>query len=320
MNSEFQFFPDSASTLASEVDLLFWFFMLTCGGAGFVVFSLVAIFAVQFRRRRADELPAPPGHSTMLEIGWSVVPFVIVMTLFVWGARIYVRAYQPPEQALEIFVVGKQWMWKVQHANGAKEINELHVPVNQPVKLVMTSEDVIHSFYVPAFRIKKDVVPGRYTSMWFEATKPGVYHLFCAEYCGTEHSLMTGKVHVMSPSDYHDWLSESGSGPEVKPMKQSGEELFSSLGCQACHLGAPGALCPNLKGVFGARRPLAGGGSVVADESYMRESILYPAAKMVEGYPPVMPSFDGRLTEEELTTLISYIKSLSPEPASEEAP
>lgn len=307
MNSEFQFFPESASTLASEVDLLFWFFMLTCGGAGFLVFCLVAIFAVRYRRRGPDERPKPPGHSTMLEIGWSIIPFAIVMTLFAWGARIYVRAYDVPEQALEIFVVGKQWMWKIQHANGAREINELHVPVDQPVKLIMTSEDVIHSFYVPAFRVKKDVVPGRYNTMWFQPTKTGEFHIFCAEYCGTEHSLMIGKVHVMTAPDYHEWLSAQQG--EDKPMTQSGEELYASLGCKACHDPSPAALCPTLAGLYGSRRELVGGASVLADEAYLRESILRPAAKLVAGYPPVMPAFEGRLSEEELNTLIAYIKS-----------
>ena len=312
MNPEFQFFPDAASTLASDVDLLFWFFMLTCGGAGLVVFALVAIFAVKFRRRSPTERPKPPGESMTLELAWSIVPFVVVMTLFGWGARIYMQAYTPPEQALEIFVIGKQWMWKIQHANGASEINELHVPVGQPVKLTMTSEDVIHSFYIPAFRVKKDVVPGRYTTMWFEPTKPGVYHLFCAEYCGTEHSLMVGKVYVLTAAEYHDWLS--GAGPDQKPMTQTGEELYASLGCKACHDVGPASLGPSPQGLFGTRRPLEGGGSVLVDEAYLRESILQPAAKIAKGYPPVMPTFQGRLSEEELNTLVAYLKSLSKTP------
>lgn len=312
MNSEFQLFPDAASTLASEVDLLFWFFMLACGGAGFIVFALVAIFAVKFRRSKASQRPKPPGSSTALEITWSIVPLLVVMVMFGWGARIYLQAYNPPEQALEIFVVGKQWMWKIQHANGASEINELHIPVNQPIKLTMTSEDVIHSFYIPAFRVKRDVVPGRYTTMWFEPTKPGVYHLFCTEYCGTEHSLMVGKVHVLTAAEYHDWLS--GSGSDQKPMAQSGEELYSSLGCKACHNAGAASLGPNPRGLFGSRRPLQGGGSVIADEAYIRESILQPAAKLVKGYAPVMPTFQGRVSEEELNTLVAYLKSLRKTP------
>ena len=229
------------------------------------------------------------------------------MTMFAWGASLYVTMASPPEAALEIHVVGKQWMWKFQHPEGPREINELHVPVGQPVQLVMTSEDVIHSVYVPAFRIKMDAVPGRYTTLWFEATKTGTFHLFCAEYCGTSHAGMIGRVVVMAPAEYAQWLS--GGVPGETPV-QMGERLFQQLGCQTCHRAESGGHGPTLVGVFGQPVRLQSGEDTVVDEAYLRESILRPNAKIVAGYPPIMPTFQGQMSEEGLLHILAYIRSL----------
>jgi cytochrome c oxidase subunit 2 len=203
--------------------------------------------------------------------------------------------------------MGKQWMWKAQHPLGKSEINMLHVPVNQPVKLIMTSQDVIHSFYIPAFRVKKDVLPGRYTELWFEATKTGEYHLFCAEYCGTEHSQMIGSVVVMEQLEYERWLSGNVAG---ESMAAAGQRLFEQRGCASCHAGTSDARGPALAGLFGKEVQLEDGRTVTADESYLRESILNPQAKVVAGYSPVMPTFEGQISEEGLLQLVAYIKSL----------
>ena len=228
------------------------------------------------------------------------------MGMFLWGASLYFTTMRPPEDALELYVVGKQWMWYFQHPEGPREINELHVPVGRPVKLIMTSQDVIHSFYVPAFRIKMDVVPGRYTTTWFEATKTGEYHLFCAEYCGTAHAGMGGYVHVMKPTQYEQWL---GGGLGGEPLAMAGERLFEQLGCGTCHRADGGGLGPVLRGLFGKPVQLQTGERVVADERYIRESILHPRAQIVEGYPPIMPPFEGQISEEGLLQIIAYIKS-----------
>jgi cytochrome c oxidase subunit 2 len=230
------------------------------------------------------------------------------MVVFVWGARLYAMVMlSPPANALEVYAIGKQWMWKFQHPGGQREIDALHVPVGHPVKMTMTSQDVIHSFYVPAFRIKMDVVPGRYTTIWFEASKPGVYHLFCAEYCGTNHSRMLGQVVALPPTQYEEWLS---SNRQVEPMAAAGARLFQQMGCAMCH--DVTSLAPPLAGVFGSPVTLATGETVRADEGYIRESILDPRAKVVAGYGPIMPTFQGQLSEEELTQLVAYIKSLAP--------
>jgi cytochrome c oxidase subunit 2 len=230
------------------------------------------------------------------------------MVIFVWGARLYVAMSHPPDDALEVAVVGQQWMWKFQYPEGQRAINELHVPVGHPVRLTMTSQDVIHSFYVPAFRIKMDVVPGRYTTTWFEATRPGEYHLFCAEYCGTVHAGMGGRVVVLPPAQYQQWLS---GGRDADPMARVGQRLFQELGCEACHRAGSDSRGPSLRGVFGTPVQLQNGEVVRADETYIRESILNPRAKVVAGYPPIMPAFQGQISEEGLLQLIAYIKSLA---------
>src|SRR6185503_6428231 len=239
---------------------------------------------------------------------WTVIPFLIAMTMFGWGARVYFEQYKPPANAIEVYVVGKQWMWKLQHATGQREINQLHIPVGRKIKLIMTSEDVIHDFFVPAFRTKMDVVPGKYTTMWFEATTPETYHLFCAEYCGMNHSGMTGSIIVMEPREFDNWLS--GNTNTTSPAV-AGQQLFQSLGCASCHgQNGEGGRGPALHGLFGSQTTLQGGQKITADEAYIRESILNPQAKLVDGFGPIMPTFQGQLSEDQLMQLMAYIKSL----------
>jgi cytochrome c oxidase subunit 2 len=282
-----------------------------------LIFFCVFFFAIKYRRRGpGDPAPTAVHGSLPLEITWSVIPFGFMLIMFAWGAKLYYSMYTPPpSNTIDVYVTGKQWMWKVQYPGGQHEINELHVPTGRAVKLTMASEDVIHSFYIPAFRIKHDVVPGRYATFWFQATQPGRYRLFCAEYCGTGHSEMGGWVTVMEPSAYESWLAGGASGTN---LQQQGEELFAHYGCATCHLLDQGGRCPSLRNVFGHPVELEGGRMVTADEAYVRESILNPNAKIVSGYRrDVMPVFQGQISEEGLLQLVVYIKSLSaPEPSS----
>jgi cytochrome c oxidase subunit 2 len=275
-----------------------------------LIAGLIVAYAIKFRRRTPDSIGAQIHGGLMLEITWSVIPFLITMVIFVWGASVFFAMSRPPDETLNVYVVGKQWMWKFQHLDGQREIDELHVPVGRPVKLIMTSEDVIHDVFVPAFRVKADVIPGRYTHLWFQPTKPGTYHLFCAEYCGTNHSGMIGWIYAMTPQDYQRWLAGSPSGSLV----QDGAKLFEDLACNNCHKPDGSGRGPSLVGVFGSTVKLAGGGTVRADEAYVRESILTPAAKVVEGYQPDMPTFQGLITEENVVQLIEYVKSLGVRP------
>jgi cytochrome c oxidase subunit 2 len=301
-------FPEKASTLAGEVDALYFTFLGISVFFGLLVAGLVVFFAVRYRRRAEDEIGRPEKAGIWLEITWSVIPLAILLSMFAWGAKVFIKAYRPPADAVEYFVTAKQWMWKFQHPQGNREINELHVPLGQPIRLTMTSEDVIHSFFVPAFRVKADVLPGRYTSVWFEANKVGTFHLFCAEYCGAEHSLMGGGIIVMEPADYERWLAGRDSGPSVVA---SGEELFRVKACSTCHRADSATLAPILHGLFGEAVELDDGSVEIADENYLRESILNPTAKLVKGYRPLMPTFQGQLTEDEVLQLIGYIKSLA---------
>jgi len=245
--------------------------------------------------------------SLALEIAWTIIPLGLGLVMFAWGAQVYFNQARPPAETLDIYVVGKQWMWKFQHLDGRREINELHVPVGRAVRLTGTSEDVIHSFFVPAFRLKADVIPGRYTTLWFNATKAGSYHLFCAEYCGTKHSGMVGTVVVMEPNEYQAWLA--GGGGEGSLASQ-GQKLFQDLACITCHRADGQGRGPALEGVFGSRVSLNSGQVVVADEAYLRESILSPSAKIAAGFQPLMPTFQGLVSEEQLLALIEYVKSL----------
>jgi cytochrome c oxidase subunit 2 len=315
MWSGFPLFPEQASTMAGRVDALYVALLAIAAFFSVLIASLVVGFAVRFRRRSPGEIGAPIHGNFTLEAVWTLVPLAIVTVIFLWGAEIFFSMSRVPPQAMEIYVVGKRWMWKAQHMSGQREINELHVPVGVPVKLTLTSEDVIHSFYVPAFRIKKDAVPGRYATMWFQATKPGKYHLFCAEYCGTKHSGMIGWVTVMEPAAFQSWLTGGGSGS----LADEGQKIFQSLGCVTCHRDDAQGRGPRLQGLFGRTVTMVSGEQVVADADYVRESIVTPAAKVVSGYQPVMPTYQGLVSEEGLMQLIAYIQSLE-EPAAKGVP
>jgi len=306
MLNNFPLWPVQASTTAGHVDALYIFLLIVTGMMTVLVFAAIVFFAARYRYRpgvRAEQIEG----STPLEITWSVIPFLIFMVIFAWGAIVYFKERTPPDDAAEVYVVAKQWMWKLEHAEGQREINELHVPVGRDVRLIMTSQDVIHSFYVPAFRIKQDVLPGRYTVEWFRATKPGVYHLFCAEYCGTQHSGMVGDIVVMQPAQYEAWMNGGSTGP----LSATGEKIFAELGCSTCHRTDSQGRGPNLQGVFGKPVQLEDGRTVTADENYVRECILDPGAKRVKGFQPIMPTFQGLVSEEQVNALVAYIKSMA---------
>jgi len=292
--------------MAGHVDALYIFLLIVTGMMTLLIFTCLVFFAARFRHRpgvRAEQIEG----STPLEITWSTIPFLVFMVIFGWGSLVYFQERTPPKDATEVYVVAKQWMWKVEHAEGQREINELHVPVGRDVKLIMTSQDVIHSFYIPAFRVKQDVLPGRYTVEWFRATKPGVYHLFCAEYCGTQHSGMVGDIVVQEPAQYEAWINGGSGGP----LSATGEKIFAELGCSTCHRADAQGRGPNLQGVFGKPVQLEDGRTVAADENYVRECILDPGAKRVKGFQPIMPTFQGLVSEEQVNALVAYIKSMS---------
>jgi cytochrome c oxidase subunit II len=307
MFTNFPFFPEQASAQAAQVDGLYFFLVAVTAFFSLLIATVLLITAIYHRRKHEDEVGVQIHGSLALELLWTVIPFFITMVMFTWGARVFFDIYRPPAGAMEVYIVGKQWMWKAQHMDGMREINELHVPVGRPVKLTMGSEDVLHSFYIPAFRVKADVIPGRYNALWFTATKPGRYHLFCAEYCGTRHSGMIGWVYAMEPADFQAWL---GGGSSSDSPAVAGEKLFSDLVCISCHRDDSQAKGPQLKGLFGHAVQLQGGATVVADEAYIRESIVNPQAKIVNGFPPIMPTFQGMVSEEQLLQLIAYVRSL----------
>jgi cytochrome c oxidase subunit II len=309
MWSSLPLFPEQASTLAHQVDNLYFFLVALTAFFSTLIAVLVVVFAVKYRRTHAAQVGAPITGSVPLELMWSIIPFGIAMVIFAWSANVYFNMARPPDESMEIYAVGKRWMWKFQHIGGRREINELHVPIGRPVKVTMTSEDVIHDLYLPNFRVKADVIPGRYSTIWFEATKRGEYHLFCAEYCGTKHSAMIGRVVVMEPTEYQAWLS--GGGGEMS-LAARGERMFQELACHTCHLPDASGRGPSLQGLFGSQVKLADGRTVTADEGYVRESILNPQAKLAAGYQPLMPTFQGLVNEEALMGLIEYVKSLPP--------
>ncbi len=308
MSENFPLFPEQASTFAWQVDYLYFLLLALSAFFAVAIFFFLVLFSFKYRRRSEDERPRPSEDSIALEVTWSIIPLILSLAVFALGAGVFFRMYRAPENAIDIYVVGKQWMWKVQHPEGKREINELHVPVNQPVRLTLASEDVIHAFSVPAFRIKRDVVPGRYNTMWFEATKAGEYRLFCAEYCGTQHSGMTGRVVVMEQDEFQNWLSGGASG---ETMVEAGSRQFQQLGCETCHKESDQGRGPKLSGIYGHPVKLTTGQEVVADENYLRNSILDPGSQVVGGYKPIMPTFQGQLSEETLLQIISYIQSLS---------
>lgn len=313
MNKTLPLFPESASNLAPQVDGLM--LAATLFSAFFTVGIFIAVFvlAVVYRRKSEDEVPPHIHGSLPLELAWSLGPFVVTLAMLVWATHIYFMAYAPQPNAMEIFVTGKQWMWKIQHPEGPREINDLHVPIGKPLKFTMISEDVLHSYYIPAFRVKKDVLPGRYTNFWVTPTKVGSYHIFCAEYCGTQHSGMIGTVHVMELSDYERWVS---GGEESMTLR--GEQLFSQYGCVTCHLPDGQGRGPSLVGVYNSNVRLQNGQVVKADDAYIRESIVNPRAKIVEKYSSIMPTFAGQISEEGLLQIIAYVKSLETEEGAEQ--
>jgi cytochrome c oxidase subunit 2 len=309
-------FPPTASVQAHEIDKLYFFLVAVSGVMTVLIFAAIILFAYKYRRD-VNPKPTQIEGSLRLELTWSILPFLIMLIMFWWGTDLFFANAEPPKDAMEIFVTGKQWMWKIQYPDGGREINALHVPVGQPVKLTMASEDVIHSFYVPAFRIKHDVVPGHYDTIWFTANKAGRYHLFCTEYCGTGHASMIGWVDVMDQRAYANW--QSGGGAQGT-LAEQGEKLFQQFGCSTCHLMDQQGRCPNLRGLYNKPVQLGDGRTVTADDAYIRESILDPNAKIVSGFEPnVMPIFKGQVSEEAVIQLIGYIKSLSPTtPASQQ--
>jgi cytochrome c oxidase subunit II len=307
---------DQASTHAGPVDTLFLFMLALSALIALGVMAFVIFFVVKYRRGRDADRTNPIETHHKLELTWTIVPLLISLGVFVWAGRLYFQMYDVPADAMEVYVIGKQWMWKFQHPEtGQVEINTLHVPVNRPVKLTMTSEDVIHSFFVPAFRIKTDALPGRYTTLWFTATEPGSYHLFCAEYCGTDHAGMIGQVIVLPEEEFQAWAGAAPvAGSGTQGAVQAGEQLFNSSGCIGCHRTDGTGVGPSLVGIFGAEVQLSTGETVVRDEAYLRTSILRPAEQLVQGYQPVMPTYEGQLGEDQLLQLIAYIESLGETP------
>jgi cytochrome c oxidase subunit 2 len=305
-------FPVSASTMAGRVDALYFFLVAVAAFFSALIAGLIVFYAIRYRRRTPNGVGVPLHGAMFLEVGWIVIPALITVVIFVWGASVFFAMSRPPAETLNIYVVGKQWMWKFQHLDGQREIDELHVPVGRPVKLIMTSEDVIHDVFVPAFRVKADVLPGRYTYLWFQATKPGRYRLFCAEYCGTRHSGMTGDVVVMEATEYETWLS---GGPTEGSLASAGSKLFTDLACNTCHRPDARGRGPVLNGLFGKQITTQSGETVTVDEAYVRESILHPSARVAAGYQPIMPTFQGVVSEEQLLELIEHVKSLGATPA-----
>lgn len=310
---DFPFLPPQASTFANEMDKLYLLLWSLTIAFCILVAIMVTTFAIRYRRGTKVDRSKPVHQHHGLELTWSIIPLLLGLGVFVWAAKLYATVYSaPPPNAMEVFCVGKQWMWHFQHANGVRENNELHVPAGQPVKITAISQDVIHSFFVPAFRVKRDVVPGRYNQCWFTPTLPGKYHLFCAEYCGTQHSLMGGWVYVMKPEDFQTWLAKGGprTVPVNQTMEQAGAQLYQDLACDNCHGAQSSERGPSLYGLYGKQVKMAKGESVKADESFLRDKILNPYANLTAGYGPTMPAYKGQMNEEQILQLIAYIKSL----------
>jgi cytochrome c oxidase subunit II len=309
---DFPLHPPADSSLATRVDLLFYAWLALGGLVTLVLAFLIVYFSAKYRHgSRANRAMATGAklrrNSHRIELAWIVAPLILFMVMFAWAADLYYVHAAPPANATEVYVVGKQWMWKLEHVGGQREIDELHVPAGKPIKLVMTSQDVIHSFFMPVFRIKQDVLPGRYTMLWFTANKPGDFHVFCTQYCGTDHARMIGHVVVMAPADFARWLA-SGNGSQS--MAQEGAARFRQYGCSGCHGASASVHAPKLEGLFGRRVQLSDGSSVVADERYIHDSVMLPRKDIVAGYEPIMPSFEGQIAEDDLLDIIEYIKSL----------
>ncbi len=305
-----KFWLPEASSYAPELDYL----LLALTLISFAVLGLVALLMIRFMFRYRAGSPvdrgAIPKKTWGLESAWTGATLLVFFGLFVWGANLYVRQFQTPADALTIYIVAKQWMWKAEHPGGQREIDALHLPVNRPIRLMMTSEDVIHDFSIPAFRVKHDVLPGRYEAMWFRADQPGTYHLYCSRFCGTDHSAMLGEVVVMQGPEFQQWLQRNGTSDT---LVASGKDLFIRYGCDGCHGGRGTVRAPSLAGLYGSPVPLSDGTTVTADDRYIRDSILMPGKEVVASYAPVMPSFAGVIGEDDLIKLIAYIKSLAPD-------
>ncbi len=299
-------FPSEASTIAPYVDALYFFLLAMTLFGVFLVVALVFGFAVRYRKSRSPVATQVEG-STLLEATWTIIPLGIFLVVFVWGALLYFRIYNPPVNAMNVYIIGKQWMWKAEHPGGQHEINALHIPTGRPVQLTMISQDVFHSFSIPDFRVKREVIPGRYSTVWFQATSPGVYHLFCTQYCGTLHSGMIGQITALTPEDYEQWLKQSTSGMS---LAQNGERLFASMGCNACHSGNAAARGPNLYGIYGSRLTMADNSQVLVNDAYLRESILNPSQHVPAGFAPIMPTYQGQISEDGLISLVEYIKNM----------
>ena len=299
-------FPAEASTISPWVDGLYFFLLVMTVVGLLLVGTLLTVFSLRYRKEKNPVATQVEG-STLLEATWTIIPLAIFLMTFVWGALLYFRIYDPPVNAMNVYVVGKQWMWKVEHPGGQHEINELHVPTGRPVQLTMISQDVFHSFSIPDFRVKREVIPGRYTTVWFQATTPGTYHLFCTQYCGTQHSGMIGEVTVLTPEDYQKWLQQSTSGMS---LAQNGERLFASMGCNACHNGTATARGPNLAGVYGSKLTTTNGSQVLVNEAYLRDAILNPSQHVTAGFAPIMPTYQGQISEDGLIDLVEFIKNM----------
>jgi len=297
-----------ASSLAPQVDGLFWFMTALCGAVALGVICAIVYYSIHYRSGSNANRSGTLANTLPVELTWTLIPSVLFVGVFIWSLFLFVKMHTPPADAQTIYIVAKQWMWKAQHAGGQREINTLHVPLGEPIRLTMTSEDVIHSFFVPAFRVKQDVLPGRYTQLWFMATKLGSYPLFCAEYCGLDHSKMGGEIVVMRPAQFALWLEgHLGAGT----LAAQGAALFRAHGCSGCHGANASIHAPDLDGLYGRSVQLAGGSQVIADDRYIRDSILLPDKERVAGYEPLMPSFSGQLSEEDLLALLAYLKSTS---------
>jgi cytochrome c oxidase subunit II len=299
-------FPREASTIAPYTDALYFFLLLITVVGLVLVGTLVFGFSIRYRKAE-HPVAIPVEGSTLLEATWTIIPLALFLIVFVWGALLYFRIYTPPANSMNIYVVGKQWMWKAEHPGGQHEINALHVPTGRPIQLTMISQDVFHSFSIPDFRVKREVIPGRYSTVWFEATTPGTYHIFCTQYCGTNHSEMIGEVTVLTPDDYEKWTASSTSGMS---LAQNGERLFASMGCNACHSGNAAARGPNLAGVYGTKLTLANGSEVLVNDAYLRDAILNPSQHVTAGYAPIMPTYQGQISEDGLIDLVEYLKTL----------
>ncbi len=300
-------FPPEASAISPYMDA-FYFFLILISTVGLVAVGILVFgFSLMYRKEKNPVATQIEG-STLLEATWTIIPLALFMICFVWGALLYFRIYNPPTNAMNIYIVGKQWMWKAEHPGGQHEIDALHIPINRQVQLTMISQDVFHSFSIPAFRVKREVIPGRYSTVWFEATATGTYHLFCTQYCGTDHSAMIGEIVAMTPGDYEKWAAGSTSGAS---LAQNGERLFASLGCISCHSGEASARGPNLAQVYGSRLQMSDGSTITANDAFLRETILNPSTRMISGYAPIMPTYQGQVSEEGLIDLVEYIKNLN---------